>query len=423
MDEREALLAALTREQAARAQAERILESKASELHKVNTDLHAARAALERRVEAADAELASSLRRLELALEASDAGTFEWEPHRDLVHADARLRAMIGLSSDASPLTLDACLSLLQPADAATFRDALAKAAAGETIDSTFRTLQTRRVLAAHGRAINVPSRGTIVLALIRDITRRHELEIDHRRLATHSARQERLVLLGEFASTIAHEVNQPLAAIVNYASACVRLLDSLPASRDTMARGLGAIVTEAEAASRSIRGLRGMITSPGEGFEPVTVDALLTTAAAAVRTEAADHGVEITLHPASWRLHCNRVLMEHALMNLVRNAVESLELVTGPRRITLSAQRDADFTRLWIDDTGPGLCGMNPEEIFEPLVSGRRGGSGMGLALCRTVAEQHSGRARCIRNPEHPTGLRFEISLPTEEVCSQPST
>ena len=423
MDELEALRSANARERAARAETERILEEKSAALHHANTALQAAKEALVRRADAADEGLRASLQRLRLVLRASEAGALEWEPSGG-VHIDSRLCSMLGLGHDGRSMRLEEWLAQIQESERGAFRAELGRAERGEGFDREFRTADGARVLAVQGRLLDEPGRGGVVVyALVRDVTRRRAFEIDQRRLATHAARRERLVMLGELASTIAHEINQPLGSIVNYASAASRMLSRTASPAPELIRALNEIGELARGASQTIRGVRGMIVSPGEGFEEVDASLILDAAVATVRPDAEDAGVGIEICTDDAVLSCNRVLLEHAVSNLLRNAVETLAHWPGERSVRLGAHAGADSIRFRVDDTGPGLGGLDSDEVFEPLITGRAGGSGMGLALCRTVAEQHSGWARCTPNPAHATGLRFEIEIPWEGACFRSST
>lgn len=421
MNDLEALKAALARERAARISAESILEQKSAELHETNTELRSAQARLLRRVEAADEELRLSLGRLRHALQAAASGAFQWEPGQDVVHLDDAVRRMMGIDARESPTRLGDWLRGIERADAAIVSDALERVASGRasTIDCEFRTAAGTKTLSLSGGFVEeTGARGRVVFALLRDVTRRRAIEADERRLVTQKARQERLVVLGELASAISHEINQPLASICLYASAAQMLLRKLRDPPDDLVRALEQIVALANRASRTLKGLRGMMTRPAEVLEEVSALEIAESAVGLVSSVASDAGVRIVLRVEPRPVRCNRVLIEHALANLMRNAVESIEsggAAGGEREVCVEMVIEPPYVKFHVDDTGPGLGGLDPEEIFQPLFTSRASGSGMGLALCRTVAEQHSGWVRCVANPHHATGIRFEFAIPVE--------
>lgn len=418
MDRIEALESALARERAARAVAEELLERKSAELFAANRRLVEAKLGLEHRVEVADERLRRNLSRLRLALEAASAGALAWRPDEDVVELDEALRAMTGGGADGAACPLDAWLQRIDPASRATVRATLERARGADEVDCEFRLAAGDRILHLRGRRV-----GDEVVALVRDVTKQRHLQLDRRRLATARERSERLAVLGELASSIAHEINQPLGSIRNYAAAARRLLGASGNADPRLVEALTRIDGLSAEAGEVIRQLRAMLEDSTSEVADTPVAALLDAAIDSVRTEARDAGVGVESEATDARLRCVPLLLERALANLVRNAIEAMESARLRGAVSVRCREEEGWVVLQVDDEGPGLGGLDPEEIFEPLVTSRPAGSGMGLALCRTVAERHGGAVRCVPNPHHPTGLRFELRIPKEASCSRPST
>jgi len=220
---------------------------------------------------------------------------------------------------------------------------------------------------------------------------------VDQRQRAEEGLRQTlRLAAAGEMAGAIAHEVNQPLTAVTNYGRSAQMLLErdqpGLPQAREI----IGKILSEAERAAEVIRRLRDFFRAGTTRLEEVQLPELL----AAVRRmgESAIEGKGISLeieNPKSLpALFVDRLQVEVVLRNLIVNAVESV-LGAGRQdgRIRVSVQRQDDrHLRIVVVDNGPGVSAANRERLFEPFVSGKASGMGLGLAISRAIAEAHGG-------------------------------
>ena len=416
MDDVHTLRSALARERAARAAAEDLLERKSEELFETNRSLEAARLVLERRVAEVDAELQRSLRRFELALAASSAGALECRLRDLTVEGDHVLARLLGVAEIPAKQPLESWLLTVHPEDREATREAITGAVSDEEFECDLRVASVPRMLHLRGRLVEDLAHGeAVVFALARDVTRRRRQQSDQRRLATDQRRRERLAVLGELASSIAHEVNQPLGAMCNYAAAARRILETKGIADENLDKALTGVVDLAHEASDAVRSLRALLTGPGIGLTESRLDLAVQAGVRNAEAEARDAGVTLTADLTPMTIPCSAGLIEHTVANLVRNAIEAIEMTGRGGSVTVGLSRAGDHAVITVDDTGPGLGGMDAVEIFEPLVTSKPTGSGMGLPLCRTVAEQHSGSVRCTANPSHETGLRVELRLPTE--------
>ncbi|SMC24722.1 hypothetical protein SAMN02745857_01935 [Andreprevotia lacus DSM 23236] len=244
--------------------------------------------------------------------------------------------------------------------------------------------------------------------------------DITEMRLAAEEARVRnerlqhttRLVSMGELASSLAHELNQPLAAISNYAAAGEGLLETepplLPRARDVLAK----IGEQARRAGQIIRGIRDFAAKRAPREEPCRLDTLLAVPLQLLEPLArkAHVRIHVDLPPDLPGFVGDSVMLEQVLFNLLKNGVEALESQSASRReIRVSAVRDGDALEVTIADRGPGLA--EPGNLFQPFYSTKSEGMGIGLNICRSVLEQHKGHLRAEPNPGG--GLRFICRIP----------
>jgi phosphate/phosphite/phosphonate ABC transporter binding protein len=252
---------------------------------------------------------------------------------------------------------------------------------------------------------------GTVVV--FRDITERREAAERFRRQEAEQAHFTRLSTLGEMASGIAHELNQPLTAITTNARACVRMIAAGRATMTTCAEVMTKIAEQAERAGEVIRHIRRFVRKEEPEMAPVTVADMFETVMVLMRQDARRAGV--ALHrQIGFGADCvmaQRTQIEQVLLNLVRNAVEAMLDQPRERRVLLLARRNADMVEIRVVDTGPGLGKGSPEHLFEPFVTTKPQGLGVGLSISHGIVEAHGGRLRVDSTPG--IGATFFFSLP----------
>jgi len=236
---------------------------------------------------------------------------------------------------------------------------------------------------------------------------------VDERQRANDSLRLSlRLAAAGEMAGAIAHEVNQPLTALTNYGRSGQLLLEAgRPAE---LAGVMEKILAEAGRASEVVRRLRDFFRGGSMRFERVAVDALLDSARGAGVRTAAGSGIvfHTELEPDLPEIVVDRLQIEVVLRNLVVNAVEAISLGGPAGSISLRARRhDTGFVCIVVADSGPGVPASERERVFEPFVSGKPTGMGLGLSVSRAIAEAHGGALETRPGP----GGEFRLLLPFE--------
>jgi PAS domain S-box-containing protein len=269
-------------------------------------------------------------------------------------------------------------------------------------------------------RAIRETYTGAVVevVSVSRDITARVQAEEGKRRLEDELAHTARLVTLGELASGIAHEINQPLAAVVNYASASQHYLQALgthPQAAERVAQGLERITLHANHASEVIKRLRAFLRKGRRQVQALDVSDVARQAVRLCAWEASDCLVTIeerlpdNLPP----IYADRVLLEQVLLNLLRNAIEAnRDAHPGqPSMIELVAGQVSDGrVVISVHDQGPGVSESELEKIFTPFYTSKADGLGLGLSMSRSIIEGFGGELQAQRMP---VGLLMHCFLP----------
>jgi signal transduction histidine kinase/ligand-binding sensor domain-containing protein len=269
-------------------------------------------------------------------------------------------------------------------------------------------------VLALHQRRVRRLSRESAVLLAAAE--ERRAAEENASRLREELAHVARVATAGELATSLAHEVNQPLAAIVANAQAGRRFLSGGGATRAELDEILVDIAQQGVRASEVIKRLRGFLRKrPGEQ-RALDVDEEVRAALPLVRRELQDHQVEVRLEleTGSARVLGDPVQLQQVLINLLKNACEAMSSSSGPRVVTLRTRTAAGKVAIEVRDTGPGLPPEIADRLFQPFVTTKAKGMGLGLTICRSIAESHGGTLGAEVAAEG--GMLFRIVFPTME-------
>ena len=252
-------------------------------------------------------------------------------------------------------------------------------------------------------------------IGIVQDITARREAEEEVARLDLELAHVTRVATLGEFAAALAHELNQPLAAILTNAQAGLRFMD-----RDELEPGeIREIFTDIAADDQRARDvilrLRELTRKPlgDRPPEPLAVNPLVAGVLGIVRGEISLRGVELATELAGdvRTVSANGVRIQQALLNLIQNALEAMES-TGQKRLTVRTGNTEDGrVEISVIDTGPGFAGAGGADVFRPFFTTKKDGMGMGLAISRAAVEAHGGSLRAFA--ADGGGARVVISLP----------
>jgi C4-dicarboxylate-specific signal transduction histidine kinase len=214
--------------------------------------------------------------------------------------------------------------------------------------------------------------------------------------LAHHpDLRPARINALGEFAASIAHEVKQPLAAVKLNAEACMKLLELDPPRISEACAALRVVLLASVAAGDMVRSLQGMASQSAPVRTTFFLDDAVRDVLQLLRGELRQHGIALHEQLAldNIQLQADRVQLMQVMMNLLMNAIEALKEVDAERRaITLRTALVDGAARISVEDNGPGIPAALAQRIYEPLFSTRPDGTGMGLAICGSIAQAHGG-------------------------------
>lgn len=335
------------------------------------------------------AALARSDRRFVTVLEGLDAAVYVEDPRRqELLYANRRFRDAFG---ERPPQALSTGESV-EVYEAALQRWFL---------------LQSRPLQWVDGRAVT--------LRTLSDITegkRVRELMMRHRD-AVH--RSSRLIALGEFASAVAHELSQPLAAVATYNNAALLLVETGTPRGPELREAMEKCRDQARRAGAIIQRLKELLRHPTPALIEHDLNEIAASAAELAGSEALEAGVklELALHREALAVGADRVLLQQVVMNLVRNAIEACRAVEPRwRQVSIATARAPDGAALLrVSDEGCGVAPGIAPRLFQAFVSAKPGGLGLGLSICRSVVEAHGGTVRHLANGER--GSVFEFSLP----------
>jgi len=252
-------------------------------------------------------------------------------------------------------------------------------------------------------------------LVIGRDLTE-HVLAVEAlQELQAELAHVTRVTTLNELAVSIAHEVNQPLTAVVADATASLNWLAATPPDLDRVRDALDAIVTDGHRAADVIQRVRQLAKKSGPLNAEVDPNDVVRDVVPLLRAELRHHDVSLTLQLASdvAPVLADRVQLQQVILNLVMNAIEAMSSVTDrPRELVIRSERhDPDHIRVVVQDTGVGLAANLLEQMFSAFFSTKPGGMGMGLSISRSIVEAHGGRLWA--TPNEPHGAIFHFSLP----------
>lgn len=252
----------------------------------------------------------------------------------------------------------------------------------------------------------------------IRDLTDRQETEARLHEVQAELARLARLNELGEMASTLAHELNQPLSAIANYSQGCMRLLQNLPEGTvEPMREALSEVAAQSLRAGEIIRHLREYVMRGVSNVRPEDVRKLVEEACTMALIGSRESGVqtEFDFAPGSNMVMTDRVQIHQVLINLIRNAVEAMR-ESERRELLIRTTREAEHVAIEVADTGPGISEEIAARLFRPFATTKANGMGIGLSISKRIVEAHGGEIGVSRNAHGGATFRFTLPIYREE-------
>ena len=254
----------------------------------------------------------------------------------------------------------------------------------------------------------------------IRDLTERQQTETRLQELQSELVHMSRFTALGEMASTLAHEINQPLTAIANYLKGCRRILQRMDGDQVPMLRdAVNEAADQALRAGQVIRHLREFVARGESERHIENLPRLIEEASALALIGAKEKGVRVSfrLDPDAPLVLADRIQIQQVLLNLIRNAIEAMEgLERRELSVATEAKTDDGLVEVSVRDTGTGIAPEVAAQLFQPFVTTKQHGMGVGLSICRTIVEAHGGKITVESEPGRGTTFRFGLRIVDQE-------
>lgn len=343
-------------------------------------------------------------------------GSFSWRVATDEIRWSEELYRIFELDPR-NPLTVAVIRSRIHPEDAASLGEMIGRARAGaQDFDYEHRLVMpdgsVKYVhLMAHG-ARN--ANGALeYLGAVQDVSERRTSDEALARARAELARAARLATVAELSAAIAHEVNQPLAAVAANAAACHRWLSAATPNFDRARVSAERMVRDAKSACEVVDRVRALFKQSEPSASALDLNEVIEEVRRLVLDEVAGRSVSIEtdLQQDLPRILADRVQIQQVLVNLVRNGIEAMETTTDAPRLLLirSKSEGTEYARVEVSDRGGGL--RDPESAFKPFFTTKKTGMGMGLAICRSIIVAHQGQLSVTRN--EAAGATFSFQLP----------
>ena len=365
--------------------------------------------------------LRKSERLWRFALEGHGDARWDWSIDGGEIYVSPSFRSIIGLCGNRPVRGNDIWPERLHPVD---LRRALAVFDAHlrgrEPIaDVEFRLRcedGTYRWVAVRGKVMerNAAGKALRMTGTVRDVHDRHLAIEREQHQAQELARAGRLIHMGEMATALAHELNQPLTAIRNFSGVVLRRLDAVGPLADPIREPLQMIAQQALRAGEIVHRVRGFVRKGRPVTAPVDIGRVVRSVVRFMQPDLGANNIRVVVDLAEGLppVLADHVQLEQVLSNLVRNAIDAMSALTGERVLRLTARPGADgCVELAVSDYGPGLADAIRAAPFMPFVTTKPDGVGLGLPICRTIVENHGGRLWVERSS--PAGTTFCFTLP----------
>ena len=372
------------------------------------------------------AELKESERRMDLAGAAANIGMWAWDIGHDTIWATRRARVLFGLS-ESEALNLESFTNALHPDDREFRRQALRSALTTNEYDVEY------RVPLADGKVRWISSRGRverdgagkplIMRGVLFDISTRRAIEMELQQLHSQLVHSSRVSTMGQLASALAHELSQPLGAILRNAEAAELFLKHEPPDLEELQAILEDIRRDDQRAGNVIERLRALLKHREFVPRSLSVSELIENVATLTRFDctARRAQLEIAIAPGLPGVMGDPVQLQQVLLNLVLNATDAIQdLPADRRKVAVRAQRDAKGeVEFAVSDSGAGIESEKLGRLFEPFFTTKPNGMGIGLSISRTIVQTHGGRIWAENNAHAGATFRFTLPVAAEAVSS----
>jgi PAS domain S-box-containing protein len=376
------------------------------------------------------AQLARDLReseaRMTLAANAANLGLWMWTVPQDKVWATEKLNLMLGFAPGA-PITLELFLMRLHSEDRDLTRQALQHALKEESDYSTeYRVVLPdghHRWIAAHGRVERPSANGAVrMLGVCIDITARKQAEGEELRQRAELAHLSRVTMLGELSSSLAHELNQPLGAILRNTEAAELFLQDPSPDLEELRAILADIRSDDQRAGAVIDRMRSLLKRREVEHNLLDLNVLVSEVVGLVRPDAGLRKVQLALEAVSSipLVRGDRVQLQQVLLNLLLNAMDAVnDCAPDRRQVIVRVQPAGTQVEVTVSDTGHGIPSDKSARLFEPFFTTKANGMGMGLPISRRIMEAHLGSIRAGNGSAAGATFHFSLPVAKEESAS----
>ena len=382
---------------------------------------------LNRKLQVSETALHEIEERMRLAVESADFGIWIRDLARNEIWATDKWRTLFGFSK-MERLEIDHIFQRLHPDDRDVFRSALGKATLGDGIYETeYRVVLPNgqmRWIGSHGRVeFDGAGKAILVRGVSHDITQRKEAEQETQNLRQEILHVDRVSMLGQLASALAHEINQPLGAILRNAEAAELFMQNESPDLEEVRAILADIRKDDQRASSVIDRMRRLLKRHNLDKRTVDVGELVGDVVALVRADAAERHVKLEVAVADDLAPVcgDRVHLQQVLLNLIVNGIDALDEVNREdRRVSITALLCGPQTvEIAVCDSGCGIPADKLTHIFDSFFTTKPNGMGMGLPISRTIIEAHGGRLWAENKNDGGASFRFTLPI-TEEHATQ---
>ena len=353
----------------------------------------------------------------------SHTGSFGWNPSSGFIWSDETFQ-IFGFDRGTSP-TIETVIDRTHPEDVEHVRQFIE----GEPRDGKDYDLEHRLLMpdgsvkylhvVAHPLKAGAGERAFV--GAVMDVTAAKRAEEAVQEAQAALAHVTRMATLGELTAWITHEVNQPLTGIVTNGAACLRWLDKAPPALDEARRSVEDMISDARRASEVIHRIRALSKKTDAEKVPLDINDVIREGSRLVQREAITHGASLRLElaPELPSILGDRVQLQQVIINLVINAIQAMASVTDrPRTLLIRSQQSEDGRVLVaVRDSGTGIEAKSVNKLFKAFFTTKPSGMGMGLSICRTIIEAHSGQVSAANNSG--PGATFQLILPSRSLTS----